>query len=65
MTEAKIDRAELKKRAAEIGLTGLTDKHLEQLERATAGARQRKSQLPDDLHFSDEPAHIYRANGEA
>jgi len=56
---------ELKKQAAEIGLTKLTDAHLAQLDRATAGSRQRKTQMPDDIHFYDEPAHINRASEEA
>ena len=59
------DLTELKKRAAEIGLTKLTDAHLAQLDRATAGARQRKAHMPDDIHFYDEPAHINRASKEA
>ncbi len=59
------DLTELKKRATEIGLTKLTDAHLAQLDRATAGSRQRKGLMPDDIHFSDEPAHINRASEEA
>ena len=39
--------------------------NLAQLDRATAGSRQRKTQMPDDIHFYDEPAHINRASEEA
>jgi hypothetical protein len=47
--------------AAEIGLTRLTDEHLQQLLRATRIARLRRTVLPvAGLAPADEPAHVYR-----
>lgn len=46
--------------AAEIGMTRLTEEHLQQLLRATKAARARRAALPlADLTAADEPAHVY------
>ena len=60
-----IDLDDVRKRAAEIGLTNLTDKHLEQLAKADQGTQQRLGLIPTDLHAYEEPAHIFRADEEA
>lgn len=49
----------LKDRAAAIGLANLTDKHLEQLARATASAGKRKERLKVELSLADEPSHVF------
>ena len=47
--------------AAEIGLTRLTEAHLQQLLRATQVARARRAALPIAiLGPADEPAHVFR-----
>ena len=47
--------------AAEIGLTRLTEEHLQQLLRATQAARARRAALPvATLGPADEPAHVFR-----
>jgi hypothetical protein len=52
---------EVRRMAAEIGLTRLTDEHLEQLRNATRIARARRATLPvASLVPADEPAHVYR-----
>ena len=52
---------EIRGMAAEIGLTRLTDDHLQQLLRATQAARARRAILPiAALSPADEPAHVYR-----
>lgn len=52
---------EIRRMAAEIGLTRLTDEHLQQLLRATQAARARRAVLPiSTLNPADEPAHVYR-----
>jgi hypothetical protein len=52
---------EIRTLAAEIGLTRLTDEHLQQLLRATRAARARRAVLPvAGLTPADEPAHVYR-----
>jgi hypothetical protein len=54
---------EMKRMADEIGMTNLTDEHLEELLRATNGARERRAALPvDQLTPADEPAHVYRVS---
>ncbi len=55
------DSSDIKQRAEAIGLTKLTDKHLEQLAKATQSAAQRKQQLTVDLKIADEPSHVFRA----
>ena len=47
--------------AAEIGLTQLTEEHLQQLLKATRTARARRAALPvAGLVPADEPAHVFR-----
>jgi len=51
---------EIRRMAEDIGLTRLTDEHLQQLLRATRTARARRASLPTaDLTYADEPAHVY------
>ena len=52
---------EVRNMAAEIGLTRLTEEHLQQLLRATRAARARRAALPiATLGPADEPAHVFR-----
>jgi hypothetical protein len=56
---------EVRKMAAEIGMTQLTDEHLQQLLRATRLARARRAALPAaNLGLADEPAHVFRLAAE-
>lgn len=51
---------DIRRWARDIGLTRLTDEHLEQLLRATRIARGRRAALPTgELTPVDEPAHVY------
>ena len=61
MANDQLTIGEVKRMAEEIGLTDLTDEHLEQLLRATNDARERRGSLPvANLTPADEPAHVYR-----
>ena len=52
---------EAKRIAAEMGLTKLTDEHLEQFTRAARAAQARRASLKSEtLAGSDEPAHVFR-----
>jgi hypothetical protein len=52
---------EIRRMAAEIGMTRLTDQHLQELLRATRIARVRRAALPiGNLAPADEPAHVFR-----
>jgi hypothetical protein len=52
---------EIRRMAAEIGMTRLTDGHLQELLRATRTARARRAALPfANLTPADEPAHVFR-----
>jgi hypothetical protein len=54
---------EIRRMAADAGLTRLTDEHLQQLLRATRLARQRRAVLPTaDITPADEPAHVFCAD---
>lgn len=62
----EITLEELRRMAADVGLTRLTDEHLQQLLRATQAARQRRGALPTgSLTPADEPAHVYFAERHA
>jgi hypothetical protein len=52
---------QLRDKARALGLDRLTDEHLEQFERATAGMERHLKRLPRDMPPAHEPAHIYRA----
>ena len=61
MSDDNLSPDEIRKMAAEIGLTRLTDEHVQQLLNATRTARARRAALPDgNLTPADEPAHVYR-----
>lgn len=56
---------EIRDQARMLGLDRLTDEHLAQFDRATKGMERHLKRLPRDLAAAQEPAHIYRAKGEA
>lgn len=59
MAEEKLTLEAVKKLAADIGMTRLTDAHLQELTRATEFARDRRKTLATaTLTYADEPAHI-------
>ncbi len=51
---------ELRRIAAELGLVRLQDAHLQQLEAGIASNRALAARLPKNLHWTDEPAHVFR-----
>jgi hypothetical protein len=52
---------DVRRMAADAGLTRLTDEHFQQLLRATKLAHTRRAALPSsDLGPTDEPAHVFR-----
>jgi len=59
MPEEELTLDQIRKMAAEIGMTRLSDEHLKQLLRATKAARARREVLAADLGPADEPAHVY------
>ncbi|HZM44398.1 MAG TPA: hypothetical protein VFC14_06165 [Burkholderiales bacterium] len=59
MPEEELTLDQIRKMAAEIGMTRLSDEHLKQLLRATKAARVRREVLAADLGPADEPAHVY------
>ena len=61
MAEDSLTLDEVQRMAAEIGMTRLTDEHLQQLLRATKTARARRAVLPvGEITPADEPAHVFR-----
>jgi len=60
MQEDDLTLDDVRKLAAEIGMTRLTGEHLEQLLRATNAARKRRASLPTgELTPADEPAQVF------
>ena len=65
MTDDSLTLDEIRRMAAEIGLTRLTDEHLQELLRATRTARARRASLPiASLTPADEPAHVFRLEAD-
>ena len=61
MSDDNLSLDEVRRMAAEIGLSRLTDGHLQELLRATRTARARRAALPFAiLTPADEPAHVFR-----
>jgi hypothetical protein len=61
MPDDNLTLDEVRRMAAEIGITRLTDEHLQQLLRATRTARARRASLPiASLSPADEPMHVFR-----
>ena len=56
---------ELRDKARALGLDRLTEEHLAQFERATTGMERHLQRLPRTVPAAQEPAHVYRAKGEA
>ena len=57
---------EVRRMAADAGLTRFTDDHLQQLLRATRVAFARRQALStEDLTPADEPAHVYLLRPDA
>jgi hypothetical protein len=53
-------KAELVQMAAAAGLPRLSDKHLDQLQKSLASARELADKLPKDLHWSEGLALTFR-----
>ncbi len=65
MADDSLTLDEVRRMAAEIGMTRLTDEHLQQLLRATKTARARRASLPiANITPADEPAHVFRLGVE-
>ena len=61
MSDDNLSLDEIRRMAAEIGLSRLTDEHVQQLLNATRTARARRAALPvGNLTPADEPAHVFR-----
>lgn len=60
MANENLSTDDVRKLAADIGLTRLTDAHLQELLRATNAARARRASLHNDtLTYADEPSHVF------
>ncbi len=60
MTDNELTIENVRKLATDIGMTRLTDAHLQELLRATKAARARRASLhTDTLNYADEPAHVF------
>ena len=60
MANERVTLDEVRRMAAEIGMTRLADEHLQQLLRATNTARARRKVLPlGEITPADEPAHVF------
>jgi hypothetical protein len=65
MAKDNLTLDDVRNMAADIGMERLTGEHLEQLLRATNAARARRATLRGaDLTPADEPANIFRLDGE-
>ena len=61
MPDDSLTLDDVRKMAADIGMTRLTDEHLQQLLRSTRAARARRASLAiGTLTPADEPMHVFR-----
>jgi hypothetical protein len=61
MKDDDVTLDDVRRTAGEIGLTRLTDEHLQQFLRAAKAARARRASLKiETLGPADEPAHVFR-----
>jgi hypothetical protein len=61
MAKDELSLEDVKRMAADIGLTRLEEGQLQELRRATLAARSRRAALPaGKLALADEPAHVFR-----
>jgi hypothetical protein len=67
MAEGALGLDDIRRMAADIGLTHLTQAHLEELLRATQSSQTRRTKLRlDELVYAYEPAHVFSLDtGEA
>jgi hypothetical protein len=56
---------EFRDKARALGLERLTDEHLALFERATSAMERHLQRLPRGMPTAQEPAHVYRAKGDA
>ena len=56
---------QLRDKARALGLDRLTEEHLMQFERAANGMERHLQRLPCGMPVVQEPAHVYRAKGQA
>jgi hypothetical protein len=65
MAEDNLTAGEVRRLAADIGLSRLSEDELQQLLRATRAARARSAKLRvQDLTPADEPAHVFTFGGD-
>lgn len=65
MAEESPTLDEVRKMAAEIGMTRLTHEQLQQLQHATKTARARRASLRiESITPADEPAHVFRLDAD-
>ena len=64
MANDKLTVDDVRKMAADIGMTRFSDAHLQELLRATNAAFARRAALHNDtLTYADEPSHVFSLNG--
>ena len=66
MTNDDLTLDDVRKMAADIGMTRLDEKQLQELLRSTRAARARRATLATDtLTYADEPSHLFSLTGGA
>jgi hypothetical protein len=60
MADCNLTLDDVRKMAADVGMTRLNETQLQALLRATCAARARSAALHSDaLHYADEPSHVF------
>lgn len=55
-----MDDDALQRTAAELGLQDLTKRHPEDLRKALDNAKALAALIPQDIHWTEEPAHTFK-----
>lgn len=51
---------DVRRLAAQTGLGAISERHHAELQKAIEKAKDISDRLPKDLHWSEEPAYVYR-----
>lgn len=54
---------DIERKATELGLSKLAAQHPDEVKKALENAESLAKRLPKDLHWTEEPAHVFSAKG--
>lgn len=59
-----MDQNDIERKAKELGLSKLAAEHLDEFRKILDNAKALAERLPKDIHWTEEPAHIFNAKAQ-